>query len=159
MEDILGYIIIFSLIIIFTLVYLSKREKEKTFLLTKKIYSIGTLDVLIKKSGKEFLFFIVRVKLTKKTDITHRDIRIEFQVDKSSDTKSLEIPSEIITTNEHNEFSIRFKPAFDLLKQYRNIHEPFRIVVLVNNNQKMKSGLIAFNKYWKVYVPDSGTYN
>jgi hypothetical protein len=160
LEDILGYIIVFGLIIVFTLIYFSKKENEKLFSLTKKLYSFGSLDVMIKKKGSDIEFIILKTESFKHQFNKIADILIEFpDTEKNKEPVSIEMPDKLFHSKSFNEYYISYHDFLQFTEQFRKQHEPFRFVIDYKNANKMKSGNLAFNKYRKVYLPDSGRYN
>jgi len=159
LEDTLGYIIVFGLIIVFTLIYFSKKENEKLFSLTKKLYSFGSFDVLIKKKGSDIEHIILKTETFGQSFNQPSEIILEIPFNENNKTKTvIKLPANIIYSQSVNEYHINYNDFSIFMEHHRKQHQPFRFVIIFHNN-KMKSGYIAFNKYGKIYIPDSGRYN
>jgi len=158
MEDILTYVIIFGLLIIFTLVFLSNKEKKKEFILTNNIYSFGSLKVLIEKQGKEVKYLILKHKLHEDLPTDNVSLSVEtISTDKS--VLKIEIPKQLVHALTPGENKIDYNGLYKLISTGSIQLQQFRIVVTLAENKKLKSGLLAFNKKWNIYTPDAGTYN
>ena len=158
MENILTYIIIFGLLIIFTLVYFSSKEKSKKIPLTKKNYSFGSIHVLLEKRGSEFESLIVQLIFSKNSSVEIMDVFIEL-IDKNGEFSKLSLPNEIFLKTIDNEYFLNYSEIDTLLFEKRDLFQSFRLVALIDGNRKLKSGILSFNKNRKLVVPDSGNYN
>ena len=158
MENILTYIIIFGLLIVFTLVYSSSKEKYIKIPLTKKNYSFGSIHVLIEKRGSKIESLIVQLIFYKNNNVEEViDIFIEL-IDNNREFMKLSLPNEIFSKTIDNEYFLNYSKIDTLLFENRNLFQSFRIVALIDGNRKLKSGILSFNKNRKLVVPDSGNY-
>jgi len=158
MENILTYIIIFGLLLVFTLIYFSSKEKSKKVLLTKKNYSFGSIHVLLEKKGSEIESLIVQLIFSKSSHVAIKDVFIEL-IDKNGEFSKLTLPNEIINKTIDNEYFLSYSEFDSLMLENRHLFESFRFVALTKGNRKIKSGKLSFNKNRKLLVPDSGNYN
>ena len=158
MENILTYIIIFGLLIIFTLIYFSAKEKSKKIPLTKKNYSFGSINVLLEKRGSEFESLIVQLIFSKNSSVEIKEVFIEL-IDKNGEFSKLSLPNEIFLKTIDNEYFLNYSEIDTLLFEKRNLFQSFRLVAIIDGNRKLKSGILSFNKNRKLVVPDSGNYN
>ena len=158
MEDVLTYALIFGLLILFTLVFLSNKEKNKKFLLTNKIYSFGNIDVFVVKQGKEIKYLEIHYKLFGNTSDNNASLSVET-VAKDKTVRLTAIPEQIVDHLSINRMKINYHDFSKLIIDHTNQLQHFRIVVTFANNKKLKSGILAFNKNWNIYTPDTGIYN
>jgi len=158
MENILTYIIIFGLLIVFTLVYFSSKEKSKKIPLTKKNYSFGSIHVLLEKKGSEIESLIVQLIFPKNSSVEVKDVFIEL-IDKNGEFSKLSLPNEIFLKTIDNEYFLNYSEIDTLLFEKRDFFQSFKLVALIDGNRKLKSGILSFNKNRKLVVPDSGNYN
>ncbi|RLD91319.1 MAG: hypothetical protein DRJ09_01400 [Bacteroidetes bacterium] len=158
MEDILTYIIIFGLLILFAIVFLSKNEKKKEFLLTKKDYSFGSLKVLIEKQGKEIRFLIIETLLNTPNQYPPLTLSVEAVL-KDRSTLLIELSNELFTSSEAYRYKVDYNELYKLITTRCNRLQHFRLVATFTDNKKLKSGILAFNKKWNIITPDTGTYN
>jgi len=158
MENILTYIIIFGLLIIFTLIYFSSKEKIKKIPLTKKNYSFGSINVLLEKRGSETESLIVQLIFSKNSSVEVKDVFIEL-IDKSGEFSKLSLTNEMFFKTTDNEYFLSYSEIDTLLFEKRDLFQYFRLVALIDGNRKLKSGMLSFNKNRKLGVPDSGNYN
>ncbi len=162
MEDIITYIFIFGLIIIFTWFYLGKRENKKSFSLGKKYYAYVDIDVIIVKKSSQIEKILIRLSPFPGINLKSEDLIMEsVEPNGTGIIKKIEVFEALgkdLSIN-NNEFHIGF-PA---LKQYlmaENLDKNnFRFVVKLNSTKNLKTVLLALNKKWSVYVPDTGRYN
>lgn len=157
MEDILTYIIIFGLLIVFASVFLYNKGKVRIFKLSSKEYSYGVLEIMIEKKGKQLNYIIINPTFKEK-DKKISDILVE-QISKDKTSLSNKIPREIIEVNDEGLFKISYGNFKQLLKANSKDIKYFKIIVTFSKNRKLKSGTLSFNKNWNIYVPDTGTYN
>ncbi len=155
MQDILTYVIIFGLLIVFTYVFLSNKEKTKQFVLSQKDYSFGSLKVLVEKQNKEIKSLIVNPYI-KQGNETVLDITAEVTL-KNKETLVIDLAGNIIETEAG--ISIPFTKFTEMFQEMTNKLEYFKIVITFASNKKLKSGNLAFNKKWSIYTPDTGKYN
>lgn len=158
MENILTYIIIFGLLIVFTLVYFSSKEKSKKIPLTKKNYSFGSIHVLIEKRGSEMENLIVQLIFPKNNNVKVKDVFIEL-IDNNGELSNLSLANEMFSKTTDNEYFLSYSEIDILLLEKKDLFHSFRFVALVDGNRKLKSGILSFNKNRKLVVPDSGNYN
>ncbi len=157
MEDILTYGIVFGLLIIFTYVFLSKKDKTKRFSLSQKIYSYGNIDVRLEKQGKEITFLVIKYSLK---DVSPDYFKLTSEMVLIDNSILLvEIPQENILFENKSVLKIPFDVFSNLLKEKTKQLNYFKIVITFASNKKLKSGILAFNKRWNIYAPDSGKYN
>jgi len=154
LEDILGYIIIFGLLIAFTWIYFSKKEKRKEFSLTNKKYSFGSIDLLVRKKASEIECLLLKI------NPASSNAEIVLDLIKSNRTvDSLLIPPDLIVEENTENYCILFDELKMFLKDKTGTFDSFRFVVINKNSHKLKTGIIAFNKRYSVFVPDTGFYN
>ena len=154
MEDILGYIIIFGLLIAFTWIYFSKKEKRKEFSLTNKKYSFGSIDLLVRKKASEIECLLLKI------NPASSNAEIVLDLIKSNRTvDSLLIPPDLIVEENTENYCILFDELKMFLKDKTGTFDSFRFVIILKNNNKLKTGILAFNKRYSVYIPDTGRYN
>ena len=78
---------------------------------------------------------------------------------KDRTTLQLELPNDIITGTDTNKFKADYKAFYQLITSGSNQLQYFRIVATFAGNRKLKSGILAYNKNWNIFTPDTGTYN
>ena len=154
MEDILGYIIIFGLIITFTWIYFSKNEKSKTFSLTKKVYSFGWVDLKVRKKGSETDCLLFEFS----TEINNPVIKLEL-IKNNRTIEQMPLPEGLVAEDEENMICINYDAFKDALKEKNALFDSFRFTITGDNDKKLKTGIVAFNKRYSVFVPDTGHYN
>ena len=157
MEDIISYIIVFGLIITFTWIYFSKKEKGKRFSLTRKDYSFGSIEVWVEKKGSDIVSLAVEIISGK--DVYQTDSLFVDLMDKKRNIETLQIPQEIIINDRKESFVIDYIGFSNLVKENQNSFETFRFTAEFPDSRKLKTGWMAFNKRWSLYVPDTGKYN
>ena len=157
MEDIISYIIVFGLIITFTWIYFSKKEKGKRFSLTKKEYSFGSIEVWVEKKGSDIVSLAIDIVFGK--DNYQADSIFVDLIDKDRNIETLKIPLEIIIKDRKDSFVIDYSGFSKLVKEKQNSFETFRFTAELPESRKLKTGWMAFNKRWSLYVPDTGKYN
>jgi len=154
LEDILGYIIIFGLIIAFTWIYYSKKEKRKEFSLTNKNYSFGSINLLIRKKATEIECLLLKIN----PEASNAEIMLEL-IKSNRTVETFLLPSELIIKENTKNYCILFDELKIYLKDKSGTFDSFRFVIINKNNNKLKTGIIAFNKRYSVFVPDTGFYN
>ncbi len=154
MEDILGYIIIFGLLIAFIWIYFSKKEKRKEFSLTKKNYSFGSINLLIRKKASEIECLLLQVNPA----TSNAEILLEL-IKSNRTVETFLLPQELIIKENTENYCILFEELKTYLKNKAGIFDSFRFVIILKNNNKLKTGILAFNKRYSVYIPDTGRYN
>jgi hypothetical protein len=157
MEDIISYIIVFGLIITFTWIYFSKKEKGKRFSLTKKEYSFGSIEVWVEKKGSDIVSLAVEI-VSGKDDYQPDSLFVDL-MDKNRNIEALPIPSEIVIAERKDNFVIDYSGFSKLIKENQNSFETFRFTAGLPDSRKLKTGWMVFNKRWSLYVPDTGKYN
>jgi len=158
MEDILTYVIVFGLLILFTFFFLSKKEKRKEFLLTNNHFSFGIIKVFIVKQNKEIKYLEIYYELFGNTSGNHANLAVEI-ISKDKTVVSTVIPEQIIKHLSNKRIKINYQDFNKLISAHTNQLQHFRIVLTFAGNKKLKSGILAFNKNWNIYTPDTGTYN
>lgn len=158
MEDILTYVIVFGLLILFAFFFLSNKEKKKELLLTEKDYSFGSIRIFIEKHGKASKYLIIEILAKNPTQDFPATLTAEIVLADRT-TLELEIPNDMITVQKTDKFKVDYEVFHQLITAGSYPIQQFRIVATLTNNKKLKSGILAFNKKWSLYTPDTGAYN
>jgi hypothetical protein len=166
MEDIIIYVVVFGLIIMFTWIYYGNKDKIKLFSLGRKNYSFGYIDILIEKHGSIIKFIKIKIYIKDGNKQNNETIYMELILNKNN-RKMIIIEPSVIHFTELNinildnskEYLLEFNNFKDFMEKNNFQKDSFRFVYQFNETKKMKTVILSINKRWSLYVPDTGNYN
>ena len=163
MHDIVLYIIIFGLIILFSWIYLNKKEKIKTFSLGTKYYSYGNIDILIEKQNSKIRFIIINLSqnvLDQNIEIDN--VSLELLNDENNELLAKINLKDVLGDKiflKDDKINIDYESLKSFLKENNFEKKLFRFIIEFNKTKILKSVVLMLNKRWSLYVPDRGKYN
>ena len=163
MHDIVLYILIFGLIILFTWIYLDKKERIKTFSLGIKYYSYGNIDILIEKQNSKIRYIIINISQNvQKQNIDLDNVSLELLNEKENELLIKIKLNEALGNNliiKNDQVFINYESFKSFLKENNFENKLFRFTVEFGKTKILKSVVLMLNKRWSIYVPDRGKYN
>jgi hypothetical protein len=160
MQDIITYIVVFLIIIIFTWIYYGKKDKSKIYSLGKKYYSYGSIDILIEKINSEIKNLIIKPSFKESHNPELNKIKIELIDPETNKTIVQYELNDVIKLNiTSSSYLVDFNSFKTFLKIKNHEKSYFRFVIYGNETKKLKSVILSLNKKWNVFVPDTGNYN
>lgn len=164
MEDVLTYIIVFGVFIGGVAVWHIRRSKPRPYILSVQRYPELEIQIIVRKQDGKTNDFVVQIYTGIDTQLAN--IYIELL---SAKRESEQVAGGLLSDHIHLPLHIPKKQKIELvypflsLKKYLTDQDfafkTFRVVVMTENQKKIKSHELAFNKNWVIYRPDSGKYN
>lgn len=164
MEDIVAYIILFSigLGVLYAYQYRRLRPRETAF--SVQIYPECILKILVTKQRGKVQSLIFRLIARKKFSLS--DCSVEL-IDKNREFSHLNfnqingstLPPSTIAKHKYADAKLPFDEFKKTLESQDKTFQTFRFVVENNSGKKFKTHELTFNKNWSIYRPDSGKYN
>ena len=164
MEDIIAYIILFSIGLGVLYLYQSRRLKPRSLPLTVQIYPECILKIFVFKQHGKAQTFICRIIAKKELEI--KQVKLEL-IDKNRDFHNLHLSENseamaippIIHKNKYYDIKLPYQEFTEHIASQDKPFKTFRFVVENINGRKFKTHELAFHKNWSIYRPDTGKYN
>jgi len=165
METIIGYVVIFGFGILFTALFLFRKDREMLLPITEQAYPQLIMAIFIKKEQRKITEIIIQLKALKRP-LQISDFHVEL-TNERHDKEVVDIKPIMGIANETIDlqpaqsfrFSIPFRVFETLLSNQPESYDRFRFVVVTSENKKFKSYALALNTRWGLFKQDSGRYN
>lgn len=164
MEDIFGYVILFSVGLGLFITYQWRRTRVSDLLLSGQNYSGTTIDVFVKKEKTKITLIYIQFSSPTPQEILSCSVDLINKKREILNVKGIDIDPQMKPRKKKNESDkIIFLFDFETFKEYITRlgfkFSTFRMVVETENGKRFKSHELALNKNWTVFKPDSGRYN
>ena len=156
MEDIFTYVIVFGLLILFTSLYLFRKDKKRSFILSQQQLGKYLLTVREVKQNKKILSLIL--ELNENTDPSRFFIEL-IDSRRERETRKLIDFLNDNTKPTASGLHLDYEPFKEIIENLHKKGITFRFGYELNSSTKIKSHELTFSKHWNVYKVDSGRYN
>ncbi len=156
MEDIFTYVIVFGLLILFTTVYLFKKDVKKTFVLSRQQLGGTLFTVFEVKQHKTILSLVL--ELNRETVPSGFFIEL-IDAQRQRETVPVERFTKEPVQVSKNGILMDYPDFKAKIEQLQKKKMTFRFGYELGPGTKIKSHELTFSKHWNIYKVDSGRYN
>ncbi len=160
MEEILTYLLVFGLLIGFTILYFYRKDKTNVFRISTRQMARSILALSVEKQAKQIRNVLLEVNEIKTEDTGYWFVEL---IDENRQRMSLDLDEflPLITELNGNTKGILF--SYNDFKEALNAvtfhFSTFRFGYLTQSGIKIKTHELAISSHWNLYCVDSGKYN
>ncbi len=161
MQDVITYIIVFGLLIVFASLFLYRKDKKRILPLSQQQYPGFELTLSVGKEKNKIIFILFNTN-NSKIQITSKNVFIEFiDKDRKRETNAFDkiIERKSKTVSKFNGVVFSYSDLKNSLEKIPFPFVSFRFIFVDDKGHKFKTHELAINSRWDLYKPDSGKYN